>query len=181
VREIAGAGAYSIENHALRRGVAVARALAEDPVPVMMETRLHSERIPELRTLAMPADTNPAGDIFGGWLLAQMDLAAGTFAAEAVRGRVATVGIEALSFKRPVLVGDLVSCYCELVRTGRTSLTVHVETWVRRFRRAGGEHDESEEILVTEAMVTFVALNPDGSKRALPPTLGQSSSKEKRA
>jgi acyl-CoA thioesterase YciA len=129
-----------------------------------------SERIPELRTLAMPADTNPAGDIFGGWLLSQMDLAGGTFAGRAVSGRVATVGIEAMSFHRPVLVGDLVSCYCELVGTGRTSLTVHVETWVQRYRQADVAL-HGEDIRVTQGRFTFVALDADGGKRVLPPEL----------
>ncbi len=128
------------------------------------------DRAPELRTLAMPADTNSTGDIFGGWLLAQMDLAAGTYAAQAARGRVATMAIEAMSFHRPVLVGDLVSCYCELRRVGRTSLSVHVETWVRRFR-AVGEDGETDEIKVTEGVFTFVALNQSGGKRELPEDL----------
>ena len=91
----------------------------------------------ELRTIAMPADTNRFGDIFGGWLLAQMDLAGGSYAMARAGGRVATVGIEAMSFHRPVYVGDRVSCHCRTERIGRTSITVHVETWVRRTRRAG--------------------------------------------
>ena len=128
------------------------------------------ERAPELRTLAMPADTNSAGDIFGGWLMAQMDLAAGTFASQAARGRVATVAIEGMSFHRPVLVGDLVSCYCELRHVGRTSLSVHVETWVRRFRSLG-EDDDIDEIKVTEGVFTFVALHKKGGKRELPDEL----------
>ena len=88
----------------------------------------------ELRTIAMPADTNRFGDIFGGWLLAQMDLAGGSYAMARAGGRVATVGIEAMSFHRPVYVGDRVSCHCRTERIGRTSITVHVETWVRRTR-----------------------------------------------
>lgn len=134
-----------------------------------MQPKVHDNRIPELRALAMPADTNPAGDIFGGWLLAQMDLAGGTFAAQLVAGRVATVGIEAMSFHRPVLVGDLVSCYCELARAGRTSLSVHVETWVRRFLTGGS--GETREFRVTQGVFTFVALNADGSKRVLPASI----------
>ncbi len=119
---------------------------------------------PELRTIAMPADTNAAGDIFGGWLLAQMDGAGGTYAMEVARGRVATVGIEAMSFHRPVYVGDLVSCYCRTHRAGRTSLAVHVETWARR-RGAG---PDAVDVKVTEGVFTFVALEDDGSKRELP-------------
>ena len=126
------------------------------------------ERAPELRTIAMPADTNAVGDIFGGWLLAQMDLAGGSFAIQAARGRVATVGIEAMSFHRPVLVGDLVSCYCSTHRVGRTSLTVHVQTWVRRGDREAGA---ALDLKVTEGMFTFVALKEDGSKRMLPEEL----------
>ena len=127
-------------------------------------------RTPALRTLAMPADTNPAGDIFGGWLMAQMDLAAGTFASQIARGRVATVASEAMSFHRPVLVGDLVSCYCELRHVGRTSLSVQVQTWSRRFRSLADD-GRIDEIKVTEGVFTFVALDAGGSKRVLPDDL----------
>jgi acyl-CoA thioesterase YciA len=118
----------------------------------------------ELRTVAMPADTNAYGDIFGGWLLAQMDLAAGSYAIMRARGRVATVGIEAMSFHRPVYVGDQVSCFCRTQAVGTTSITVHVETWARR-RLA---HQFGETVKVTEGNFSFVALNEDGSKRPLP-------------
>ena len=117
----------------------------------------------ELRTVAMPADTNAYGDIFGGWLLAQMDLAAGSYAIMRARGRVATVGIEAMSFHRPVYVGDQVSCFCRTQAVGNTSIRVHVETWARR-RLA---HQFGETVKVTEGSFTFVALNEDGSKRRL--------------
>src|SRR5512135_129967 len=97
--------------------------------------RLH-EGLPDLdpaiRTVAMPADANANGDIFGGWLLAQMDLAGAVPAMRRARGRVATVAVQAMSFHRPVLVGDLVSCYAEITRVGRTSLTIMIETWVER-------------------------------------------------
>ncbi len=122
------------------------------------------QRDAELRTIAMPADTNAYGDIFGGWLLAQMDLAAGSYAIMRARGRVATVGIEAMSFHRPVYVGDQVSCFCRTLRVGDTSITVHVETWARR-RIA---HQFGDTVKVTEGSFTFVALNEDGSKRAVP-------------
>jgi len=122
------------------------------------------QRDAELRTVAMPADTNAYGDIFGGWLLAQMDLAAGSYAMMRARGRVATVAIEAMSFHRPVYVGDQVSCFCHTLRIGNTSITVHVETWARR-RLA---HYFGETVKVTEGSFTFVALNEDGSKRAVP-------------
>ena len=117
----------------------------------------------ELRTVAMPADTNPSGDIFGGWLLSQMDVAGGTYAMARTGGRVATVGIEAMSFHRPVYVGDRVSCHCRIERVGRTSITVHVETWVRRTRYGR----TPEEIKVTEGMFTFVALGEEGGKRVI--------------
>lgn len=126
------------------------------------------QRAPELRSIAMPADTNASGDIFGGWLLAQMDLAGGSYAIQAARGRVATVGIEAMSFHRPVYVGDLVSCYCCTARVGNTSLAVQVETWVRRRGRGAGE-GEIEELKVTEGVFTYVALTEEGSKRPVPP------------
>ncbi len=130
----------------------------------MAEQERPPKRDAELRTVAMPADTNAYGDIFGGWLLAQMDLAAGSYAIVRARGRVATVGIEAMSFHRPVYVGDQVSCFCRTETVGNTSITVHVETWARR-RLA---HHFGETVKVTEGSFTFVALNEDGSKRPLP-------------
>jgi acyl-CoA thioesterase YciA len=131
----------------------------------MMEQN-QPEHAPDLRTVAMPADTNASGDIFGGWLLAQMDLAGSTYAMQQARGRVATVGIEAMSFHRPVYVGDLVSCYCRIEKTGRTSLTVHVQTWARRGIQAW--HGETvQDLQVTEGVFTFVAIDTDGNKRAL--------------
>ena len=130
----------------------------------MPEQESPPRRDAELRTIAMPADTNAYGDIFGGWLLAQMDLAAGSFAIMRARGRVATVGIEAMSFHRPVYVGDQVSCYCRTERVGTTSITVHVETWARRRL-----HDNfGEAVKVTQGNFTFVALNEDGTKRPVP-------------
>ena len=132
-----------------------------------MDAETPPDRAPELRTIAMPADTNASGDIFGGWLLAQMDLAGGSYAIQVACGRVATVGIEAMSFHRPVLVGDLVSCYCGIHRVGRTSLAVNVETWVRRRARTDAEGPTAD-LKVTEGVFTFVALNEDGTKRGLP-------------
>jgi len=119
------------------------------------------EKSPVIRTIAMPADTNPSGDIFGGWLMAQMDLAAGNLAARTARGRSATVSVEAIQFLSPVYVGDEVSLYAELTRTGRTSMTIHVEAW-RRSR----DGDRSEK--VTDASFTFVALDQTGRPRPLP-------------
>lgn len=113
-----------------------------------------------LRTIAMPADTNPNGDIFGGWILSQMDLAGGTHAFHEAQGRVATVAVTAMKFHKPVNVGDEVSCYCVTESIGRTSVTVRVETWVRRQRLA-------EEQQVTEGLFTFVALDHEGQARAV--------------
>jgi acyl-CoA thioesterase YciA len=116
-----------------------------------------------IRTVAMPADTNPQGVIFGGWLLAQMDLAGGTHAFHHAKGLVVTVAVEAMTFHEAVFVGDEVSCYTEVVKVGRSSITVRVEAWVRR--RWGAE----EQIKVTSASFTFVAINEDRSKRLVPP------------
>ena len=114
-----------------------------------------------IRTIAMPADTNPAGDIFGGWLLSQVDLAAGNAAARRARGRCATVSIEKVNFLIPVRVGDEVSVYATLLSVGRTSMRFQVEAW-RRAR------DGENNIKVTDAVFTFVALDNDGRPRALP-------------
>jgi acyl-CoA thioesterase YciA len=117
---------------------------------------------PTLRAIAMPADTNPNGDIFGGWLLAQMDLAGSVVAVRRAKGRVATVAVKEMSFHHPVLVGDEVSCFATLEKSGTTSVTVRVETYVRRWRR-------SEPIKVTEGIFVYVAMDEHGQKRVLPP------------
>jgi acyl-CoA thioesterase YciA len=116
---------------------------------------------PAIRTIAMPADTNPAGDIFGGWLMSQMDLAAGNLAALTARGRAATVAVEGMRFHLPVKVGDEVSLFAILTRRGRTSMHIHVTAW-----RRGREHDESEK--VTCATFVFVALDKKGRPRSVP-------------
>lgn len=105
-----------------------------------------------IRTIAMPRDTNPAGDIFGGWLVAQMDLAAGIVASVQANGRAVTVAIDGLTFHKPVFVGDEVSCYADIVRTGRTSMTIKVDVWVRRALT-------NNTIKVTEGTFTFVAID----------------------
>jgi acyl-CoA thioesterase YciA len=120
------------------------------------------EAEPALRAIAMPADANPHGDIFGGWLLSQMDLAGGTVATRRAKGRTATVAITGMSFHRPVFVGDEVTCYAEIVRVGTTSITVKVESWVRRG--TGEEHIE-----VTEGVFTYVAVDGDRRPRPVPP------------
>ncbi len=114
-----------------------------------------------LQTIAMPADTNPAGDIFGGWLMSQMDLGASVMAQTRAPGRVATVAVEGMTFHRPVRVGDIVSIYADLVREGATSMTLEIEAWVTR-KRSG------ERLKVTHATFVFVALDEAGHKRALP-------------
>ncbi len=115
---------------------------------------------PSLRTIAMPADTNPNGDIFGGWILSQMDLAGGTYALYVAQGRVATVAVTGMKFYKPVNVGDEVSCYCATHSIGRTSVTVNVETWVRRRQLAVEEQ-------VTEGLFTFVAIDAEGQPRPI--------------
>lgn len=116
---------------------------------------------PVIRTIAMPSDTNPAGDIFGGWLMAQMDLAAGNVAARRARGRCATISVEAMTFHRPVFVGDEVSLYAWIVRTGRSSMAIQVEVWRR-------EREGEVTMKVTEGLFTFVAIGPDRRPRAIP-------------
>jgi acyl-CoA thioesterase YciA len=116
---------------------------------------------PAIRTIAMPADTNPAGDIFGGWLMAQMDLAAGNTAARIAKGRSATIAVDGIQFLQPVHVGDEVTLFAELEAVGRTSMKIKVEAW-RRAR----DGDETEK--VTEALFTFVALDQTGRPRPVP-------------
>ena len=125
-----------------------------DPTPIV-------ERQPAVRMLAMPADTNPSGDIFGGWLMSQMDIAGGIAAAVRAKGRAVTVAVEGMEFHQPVYVGDLVSCYADGVATGTTAITVKVETLARR--RAGGET-----VKVTEGTFVFVAIDADGRPRPVP-------------
>src|ERR1700744_4175039 len=107
---------------------------------------------PALRAIAMPADANPQGDIFGGWLLSQMDLAGGAVAGRRAKGRTVTVAITAMTFHRPVFIGDEVTCYGQIVKTGKTSVTIKMESWVRRGIG-------SEQIEVTEGVFTYVAVD----------------------
>jgi len=129
---------------------------------VKPETSLSApDEQPVVRVIAMPADTNPEGDIFGGWLLAQMDLAGATPAFNIAHGRCATIAVDAMVFHQPVSVGDEVSIYARVIRTGRTSIRVHVEAW-RRARAA------SEVSRVTEGVFTYVAIDADRKPRPLP-------------
>jgi acyl-CoA thioesterase YciA len=114
-----------------------------------------------IRTLAMPADANPSGDIFGGWVLSQMDIAGGVTASQRARGRVATVAVTAMTFHLPVYVGDVLCVYTEIEKVGRTSITVALEAWA--LRRLG------ERARVTEGRFVFVALGEDGRPRPVPP------------
>jgi len=114
-----------------------------------------------LQTIAMPADTNANGDIFGGWLMAQMDLGSSVLARERARGRVATVAVTGMTFLRPVKVGDIVSIHAELLRTGTTSMTVGIEVWITRM-------PDGDRLRVTEAEFVFVAVDQNGGKRPLP-------------
>ena len=113
-----------------------------------------------IRAIAMPADANANGDIFGGWLMSQMDLAAGNLASRTSHGRCVTVSADAMTFLRPVKIGDEVSVYCELLATGRTSMKISVEAW--RRARIG-----AEEYRVTKAVFTFVAIDAEGKPRPI--------------
>jgi acyl-CoA thioesterase YciA len=114
-----------------------------------------------VRVSAMPADTNANGDIFGGWVLSGMDQAGGIAAVERARGRVVTIALDAMTFIRPVRVGDVLEVYTEVESIGRTSMKVHVEAWARRFQTSAHEK-------VTDAIFTFVAIGEDGRPRPIP-------------
>jgi acyl-CoA thioesterase YciA len=116
---------------------------------------------PAIRVIAMPADTNPYGDIFGGWLLSLMDSAAGSIAARYAKGRAVTIAVDGMAFLRPVVVGDEVSVFAEIKSVGTTSMKIHVEAW-RRTRH------EDRSYRVTEATFTFVAIGEDRQPRSVP-------------
>ena len=129
------------------------------------------DRQPTVRILAMPAHTNPSGKIFGGWIMAQMDVAGGIVALEYAGGPVVTVAVTSMEFHRPVNVGDLVSCFARIQQVGTTSITVKVEVFAQRA------HDgPMQSIKVTEAVIVYVAVDGTGTRRALParePDFGQ--------
>lgn len=114
-----------------------------------------------LRTLAMPADTNPNGDIFGGWIMAQMDIAGGIMAKEIAKGRIVTVAVNGMKFIRPVRVGDVVCCYGEVMKIGKTSITLHLQVWVKPLWQSS---DTELRWQVTEADFTYVAIDDSGNK-----------------
>ena len=117
---------------------------------------------PALRVMPMPADANQNGDIFGGWIMAQVDIAGGTLAGRLARGRIATVAVNSFVFKEPVHIGDLLSFYVELVKIGNTSITVNVEVYAER------KPSEPKVVKVTEATLTYVAIDSDGRQRPVP-------------
>ncbi len=125
--------------------------IAETPSPPL-------PRDPITRTVAMPMDTNIRGDIFGGWMVSQMDMAAGIVASRRVKGRCATIAIDRVVFHQPVKVGDLLSCYGEVTKVGRTSVTILIDAWVTRLR-------DGVDIKVTEAVFTYVSLDREGHPR----------------
>ena len=129
-----------------------------DPVPLPTDQSL------VLKVIPMPADCNANGDIFGGWVMAQVDLAGAVLPARHVRGRMATVAVNQFIFKQPVRVGDILSFFSKVERIGRTSITVKVEVFAERFRTQGTY------IKVTEALVTYVAIDEQGRPREIPKT-----------
>ncbi len=118
---------------------------------------------PVLRVVPMPADLNQNGDVFGGWVMAQVDVAGAIPAMRRARGRVATVSVNSFLFKQPVSVGDIVSLYADIVHVGNTSITVNVEVFAER------NHDAPVTVKVTEAQLTYVAIDENGRKRSVPP------------
>ncbi len=124
----------------------------EDPTPAGTLT---------LQTLSMPADTNPYGDIFGGWLMTQMDLAGAILAQDIARGRVTTVAVGSMTFLRPVPVGATVSCYASALEVGRTSIRILIEVWIK-------DHRNAEVTKVTEGEFVYVAIDDNGRTRPVP-------------
>ncbi len=123
---------------------------------------LPKDRMPSLRVVPMPADANHNGDIFGGWIMSQVDIAGGIMAGRLARGRVATVAVNEFVFKEPVQIGDVLSLYAAVVRVGNTSITVDVEVFAERGR------EDPKVVKVTEATLTFVAIDRDGRPRPVP-------------
>jgi acyl-CoA thioesterase YciA len=128
---------------------------------------LPEDREPTLRVIPLPRDTNTAGDVFGGWIMSQVDLAGSVAAARRAQGRVVTVAVNAFDFKIPVFTGDLVSFYAEVIRVGNTSLTVDVQVYAERGWRSAEQF--TEVVRVTEAVLTYVAMDQDRRPRPVPP------------
>ena len=115
-----------------------------------------------IRTVAMPADTNPRGDIFGGWLMSQMDLAGGIVATRRAMGRTASVAVDQMVFHRPVHVGNVVTCYAEIIRIGTTSMAIKIEAWAQQYNELAEPHK------VTEGIFTYVAIDQERRPRTVP-------------
>src|SRR3954451_20497722 len=130
--------------------------MADEPIAL-------PDKEPALRVVPMPADANYHGDIFGGWIMSQVDIAGSIPASKRARGRVATVAVNSFVFKQPVMIGDLVSFYARITRVGRTSMTVDVEVFAQR------NPTDVVCVKVTEASLTYVAVGPDRRPRELPP------------
>ncbi len=128
----------------------------------MTIVELPKDRQPEIKIVAMPKDTNPGGSIFGGWIMSQIDVAAGITALERAKGRVVTVAVNSIEFHEPVFVGDIISCYTEIIKTGNTSITIKVEVFSQR------NPSNIETVKVTEAELTYVALDENRKPRQLP-------------
>ena len=126
---------------------------------------ISTDSSPILRTLAMPADTNPNGDVFGGWIMSQMDIAGGILAKETARSRVVTVAVDGFKFLKPVKIGDVVCCYGRVQRVGHSSIAIALEVWVKSV--LSETEEEWPRFKVTEAIFTYVAIDAEGKKRAI--------------
>lgn len=127
------------------------------------QTTLPAGKVPQLRVVPMPADANVHGDVFGGWIMSQVDIAGSLPAVRRANGRVATIAVNSFLFKQPVMVGDLLSFYADIVRVGKTSITVNVEVYAERIRL------QTETVKVTEATLTYVATDENRKPRQVPP------------
>lgn len=136
--------------------------MTNETLTMKQKTEKLPDREPDLRIVAMPSETNTGGSIFGGWLMGQVDIAAGILAIKRAHGRVATVAVNNFHFKKPVMAGDLVSCYAEVSETGRTSITIHVDVYVQRHPAA------PETFFAAEADLTYVALDENRQPRTIP-------------
>lgn len=132
----------------------------------MSEEKLPENEQPTLRVVPLPSDTNASGDIFGGWIMSQVDIAGSIAAARRAKGRIVTVAVNSFSFKKPVLVTDVVSFYAEVISVGTTSITVDVKVFAERGWRAP---NPGHVVMVTDATLTYVAIDAHGNKRPVPP------------
>ena len=133
----------------------------------MSDESLPKDRQPIIRVVPYPQDANPSGDIFGGWIMSQVDIAGSIAAARRANGRVATIAVNSFLFKKPVYVGDLISCYTKILKVGNTSITVDVEVFAERGWKSGERMGES--VKVTEATLTYVAIDENRKSRSVPP------------